>query len=231
MNDHDADAPGAFFDRINEFFIWFALPELLLAAGVTAGNASAVDVLFVAATLILELNLALFFHFILPNACEPLKARMVSLGLAIYMVVMNVTFLLDGLRPYRFIWIFFLLVLVAYKDRELAIRFRSAPFAREMETWYANVKWTLGSTLLGAIYFYFLMHPLRRIELLQFLIEADGIRLRDTYDVYVPASFYVLYLFTAIRSFWRNARTFYGSGREWAKSLREYCAGNAGQTA
>ena len=212
-----------FFDRANELFVWFALPELLLTAGMVA-RTSFVDAFFIAATLILELNLALFFHFILPNACEPLKSRMVSLGLAVYLVVMNGTFLLPVLLPYRFVWVFVLLVIVAYKDRDLAARFKDAPFAREMESWYGNVKWTLGATALGAVYFYFLMHPARRIALLEFLIDAQDIRLRDTYDVYVPASFYVLYLFTAIRSFWRNARKFYGSGREWAKALRRFCA-------
>src|SRR3954447_7089688 len=89
------------FHEVCEKLLYVSLAALLPSLVTLAKGLEIPDFVFLAAVLLTEINLGLFYHWVLPYAKEPPSYRTLSLVLVIYMYVTNGVLLVPSLLPYR----------------------------------------------------------------------------------------------------------------------------------
>jgi len=208
------------FHDLCEKFLYFSLAALLPTLVALAKKLEIPDFIFLAATLLTEVNLGLFYHWVLPYAKEPPAYRVVSLVLVIYMYIMNGILLVPALFVYRFLLLAGLLVPVMIQLRGLKKRFGQTPYGPRIQLWYTNVCWTFCAMVSGTIIFITLFQPQMRLALFSLLfVQGPTIQLREAYTLYLPSLFYLLFLVNVARSFLRNLRHFLKYGAKEAKMI------------
>ena len=168
-----------------------------------------IDSILILGALLAEITAFDFYSNIVVKVREEWESDFFSFAGMIYMLFLNILLFVPELFSARVLLIAGLMGLITIKNGLLSKRLGETSLGKRLAIWHNNTKWGFFSALGAGLVFLLMFNEKTSTYLLSFFVAGDNISLKKSYSTWIPACFYIVFLFTSLRALVRNKVYFY----------------------
>lgn len=172
---------------------------------------TAFDLPLIIGLIFVYLNLTDFYWRIVAKVEKAASEELMSLLGVFYLLAMTILMFIPEALSLRFLLLAGLMVLTWHKNKAMREKLKDTPLGPLFVTWTERTRWAMISSAYGGLVFFLMFSKTVNARVLAFFVEGTGLRFRDTYYLWGPFAFSLIFAVTIINAWVRNQKYFRGS--------------------